>query len=261
MRQPGVCRIKLKRFDPRALEEIRSYSPNGDLIALPFEYQPFVLYYNKDIFDKFGVSYPKLGSTWDDLIPLARKLTRMEDGIQYKGLNPGSNINRMQMQLSNPYVNPKTYKSLIISTPGWKKQFQTYLDIYSIPGNTPGDATSEFLERKVLAMFPHLVKGLSQTAWETAVIYIPKSSKYPDFAFQVTEYLLSDEIQTLAVKDGRATALLNPQVQKVLMQDNTLAKEAGFDISMVTRIQLAGPYQRTEWDKKAASSSIKRSTT
>ncbi|MCC2685863.1 MAG: family 1 extracellular solute-binding protein [Paenibacillaceae bacterium] len=269
----------LNRFEPEAIKAVRSYSPNGELIALPFEYQPFVLYYNKDIFDKFGVPYPKVGSTWDDLIELSRKLTRTEDGIQYKGLNPG-NLNRMQMQLSNPYVDIKTHKSLVLSTPGWTKMFQTFLNIYSVPGNTPGNGANEFLQSKNLAMFPHLLKGVSTDAWQKAIdqglrlgvstfpvfkeapgigtgffgsgLYIPKSSKYPDFAFQVLQYMVSDEMQIRTGKNGLASALRNPAVQNALLEGNPIVKEIGFDISLIDKIKLAPSYQRTEWDDEAS---------
>jgi ABC-type glycerol-3-phosphate transport system substrate-binding protein len=39
-------------------------SDDGWLVGIPFTQQFSALYYNKDIFDKFGVSYPKDGMTW-----------------------------------------------------------------------------------------------------------------------------------------------------------------------------------------------------
>jgi multiple sugar transport system substrate-binding protein len=270
----------LSRFDPAAIKEFRSYSADGQLMALPFSQEMFVLYYNKDIFDKFGVAYPKQGSTWDELIELSRKLTREQDGVQYKGLSPGLNINRIQTQLSNPFVDPKTQKSLVMSTPGWSKMFQTYLNVYSVPGNTPGNGTQEFVDSKNLAMFPHLLKAASNDNFQKGMkeglkigvttfpvfkeapdtgpgyfgngLYIPKMSRYPDFAFQVMQYLLSDEVQIQLEKTGQGSALVSPKVRNSLLEGNPLAKEIGFDISFVKGMKLASSYQKTQWDSQAA---------
>ena len=38
----------------------------GELYALPQEVSPYVIYYNKDLFDKYGVEYPTNDWTFDD---------------------------------------------------------------------------------------------------------------------------------------------------------------------------------------------------
>ncbi|MCZ8516059.1 sugar ABC transporter substrate-binding protein [Paenibacillus filicis] len=47
----------------------------GDMYAFPINYVTTVLYYNKDLFDKAGVSYPTEKWTWDDFLNAAKKLT------------------------------------------------------------------------------------------------------------------------------------------------------------------------------------------
>ncbi|WMJ89059.1 ABC transporter substrate-binding protein [Anaerocolumna sp. MB42-C2] len=49
------------------------YRPDGKLEAMPLLENVFVLAYNKDMFDKFGVSYPTADWTWDDLAEAAKK--------------------------------------------------------------------------------------------------------------------------------------------------------------------------------------------
>ncbi len=49
------------------------YRPDGKLEAMPLLENVFVLAYNKDMFDKFGVSYPTADWTWDDLAVAAKK--------------------------------------------------------------------------------------------------------------------------------------------------------------------------------------------
>jgi multiple sugar transport system substrate-binding protein len=51
----------------------------GDVYGLPRDISVDVLYYNKDIFDAAGLSYPDETWTWDDLLAAAQKLTVVED--------------------------------------------------------------------------------------------------------------------------------------------------------------------------------------
>ncbi|NUL83569.1 MAG: extracellular solute-binding protein [Armatimonadetes bacterium] len=48
--------------------------------ALPWGYVPFVLFYNKNLFDRFGIPYPSDDWTWDDYRKAAQSLTRDLDG-------------------------------------------------------------------------------------------------------------------------------------------------------------------------------------
>lgn len=84
--------IDLSKFDPNLINDIARYSPNGQLYALPAGIQAHALIYNKAIFDKFGVPYPKDGMTWDEVIEVAKKLSRNEGGIQYRGLAKPKNM-------------------------------------------------------------------------------------------------------------------------------------------------------------------------
>ncbi|CAM4087716.1 sugar ABC transporter substrate-binding protein [Paenibacillus alkaliterrae] len=48
----------------------------NDLYALPWISQPYVLYYNQDMFEKAGVELPTNDWTWDDFIAAGKKLTK-----------------------------------------------------------------------------------------------------------------------------------------------------------------------------------------
>ncbi len=58
-------------------------SIDGKIVVFPKGCQTFGLFYNKDIFDKAGISYPDENWTWDDFFATAKKLTRDfdNDGI------------------------------------------------------------------------------------------------------------------------------------------------------------------------------------
>lgn len=45
------------------------------LFAIPLDFTPMVMYYNKDLFDAAGVSYPKAGWTTTEFLETARRLT------------------------------------------------------------------------------------------------------------------------------------------------------------------------------------------
>ena len=47
---------------------------------LPKDYSPMAVYYNKSIFDEYGVAYPQEGWSWDDLLTTAQALTQDTDG-------------------------------------------------------------------------------------------------------------------------------------------------------------------------------------
>jgi len=52
----------------------------GDLYGIPYSFLMTTLYYNKDLFDAAGVSYPVRDWTWDTLRDASKLLTRDHDG-------------------------------------------------------------------------------------------------------------------------------------------------------------------------------------
>lgn len=58
---------------------------DGKLYELPFRNDFWVLYYNKDLFDKKGIAYPTNDMTWDEYDQLARQMTDTTFGSQVYG--------------------------------------------------------------------------------------------------------------------------------------------------------------------------------
>src|SRR5690606_16480897 len=77
--------IDLSRIEPATIATIRNLS-GGKLYAIPLVINTGMMYYNKNIFDKFGVSYPKNGMTWDETIELGKKINRTDGGTTYYGI-------------------------------------------------------------------------------------------------------------------------------------------------------------------------------
>lgn len=72
-------RMSQSKFDPGiylpGVLEPGKYQ--GKQYLLPKDFTPLAVYYNKKIFDKAKVAYPKEGWTWDDLLSTAQKLTKV----------------------------------------------------------------------------------------------------------------------------------------------------------------------------------------
>lgn len=72
--------------------DVKGYSNNidslkydGKLYGLPYRSDYWIVYYNKDIFDKMKVPYPKTGWTWEDYRTTAKQLTSGEGNKKIYG--------------------------------------------------------------------------------------------------------------------------------------------------------------------------------
>ena len=65
--------LSQKDFFPKALN---AFNYKGKLYAIPRDVSNLVIYYNKDIFDKYKVPYPSQGWTMEDFINTCKKLTK-----------------------------------------------------------------------------------------------------------------------------------------------------------------------------------------
>jgi multiple sugar transport system permease protein len=87
--------IKASRFDTSDFfpQLLNGFRYQGHLYGLPKDFTTDVVYYNKDLFDRDHVPYPKAGWTWDDMRDSAKRLTHDFDrdgridqfGLQYLG--------------------------------------------------------------------------------------------------------------------------------------------------------------------------------
>lgn len=84
---PYMDEIDLNQYFTQTVESCKI---SGKYFLFPFHFSTDVLFYNKDLFDKEGVSYPDNNWTWDDFLIAAQKLTKKENGrvVQYGTLQP-----------------------------------------------------------------------------------------------------------------------------------------------------------------------------
>jgi multiple sugar transport system substrate-binding protein len=181
--------------------------------------------YNKDIFDKFGVPYPKDGIAWDDVAELAKKLTRSDGGIEYYGIGT-SQLTLMATELPLPYFNKQN--KLDLSSSVWKTYATMYKTIKTLDSTPKANSVTEFIQDKNIALVPSGTSAIFDAAdevenslnWDLAtfpvfknaptvgpgglahIFGITSTSKYKDEAFQVVSYFISDEIQTVISQDA-----------------------------------------------------------
>jgi multiple sugar transport system substrate-binding protein len=244
--------IDLSSFEPTMLDYAKAMSNNG-IYGLPVWSENVIMFYNKDLFDKFGQPYPKNGMTWDEALDLAKKMTRVDGGKQYVGFvaSPAHTLRANQFSLT--FLDPKTDKATINATDKWKQLYQTY---YVNPSSDPGYKSliqslknklpykDQFQVDRNLAMFAYL----SQLDWAASraegmnwdIVSLPTfkelpnvgSSAYPfywgvtaqsehkDDAMLVIKLLTDKEYQTQQVRNATMTALKDEAIKKQFGQDS-----------------------------------------
>lgn len=212
-----------KIFFDKALDAL---SYNNKLYAIPRDVSTLVVYYNKDIFDKYGISYPDKNWTFNDFLAISQMLTKdtNQDGkIDLWGISFEEDLLFYLPYLMSEGggVLSDDLKTSIINTPESKKGLQFYADLRNKHHVAPTRAESAsetmaqmFLQSK-LAMhlsgrwlvpkyrsdakfdwdvvnFPAGDKGsivpLDASGWAIA-----KSSKHKKDAMRLIEFLASKE--------------------------------------------------------------------
>lgn len=233
--------LNMTRFDPVVIQAM-AVTGSTALNAVPYAINFSALFYNKDLFDSFGVAYPKDGMTWDEAIELGKRMTRKLGDTQIRGLDPYA-VTRFQRILGNTFYDTKTNKSTL-STPEWKMIFELSKMIISIPGNEWTDAElknaispeTNFYQKRVSAMYGgnNFISKLAEPTknglnWDVAqypslparpnvyndidahLTFITSTSKHKEDAMKVLVELVSDETQMELV---RKTARKSPLVEK-----------------------------------------------
>jgi multiple sugar transport system substrate-binding protein len=267
-------KVALNRMDSLSLAMMKRSSGGDFLSALPYNSNFSLLYYNKDIFDRFGVPYPKDGMTWDDAIQVARKVSRTDGGINYLGLT-AQDVWRTASQMEVGFVDPKTNKALVNSDP-WKTVFETYKKVYSVPGNEyvkSNQAVNAFFKDKRLAMFAgaNQFSNLKTTEmnWDIVsyptykenpgkglaaayhVIGITADSKHRDAAFQVITTLLSDEVQLDISRNGIISILNEDKFKKQFGENLPFLK--GKNLQAIFKTVPANRFTPSDFDVKSQS--------
>jgi multiple sugar transport system substrate-binding protein len=256
-------KMDVNRFLPEAMEEIKYFGKNGEIYEIPYIMQLSATFFNKDIFNSYGLDYPKDGMTWTDIINLSKKLGAISGG-KVKSLNP-TTINHFVTTLSLPYVDPKTGLPRL-NTEQWQSALVRYKEIIDIPGN--GDqknSANAFFKDKNLAIMPKysgqiatfekMYKEGNQMNWDMSTypqfeqvpgkgkslevqgFMISEPSKHKDEAFQVIQFLTDKSYMLSVSQNGRLPVVKDPDIERVFGQN--LASLKGKNVGALFKLDPA----------------------
>lgn len=278
--------IKTQKYDlgtlvPQAVNAIKGLG-GGSLYGLPVAVGSNNLYYNRDLFDKFGVSYPQEGITWDELYELTKKMSRTEGGVKYRGLV----LNWSYMATFNPVgvgiVDPVTNKSLFTKDERWQKLANNVIRFYKIPGNevdaesgkwtnlfnefskgtaamllTAQNLSPEWTGKIDVAKFPVFPDnpGVGGTLIPN-FFGVTSISKHKEEAFKAIAYLTSKEYQLLQARTGTGSlpVITDPEAQAVYGKDVPWIQERRINVSGWFPKKYSESYVVTPYDARAVAS-------
>lgn len=225
----------LGRIEPTFIDAQRNLE-NGKVYGLPTASAGVALFYNKDLFDKFGVAYPKDGMTWDETYELAKKMTRTEGGVNYHGFATRYPFMYNVNQLSLSYYDLKADK-ITVNNDAFKQFIENFARFEQIPGNEKVN-TDKFNKEKVVAMMAYQSGRWDFDSWDMVSMpsfkdapgvgpqgygtywNISSTSKNKEFAFEVLAYLTSDEVQKRYAKGGSIPVVTTPDVVQAFDQES-----------------------------------------
>lgn len=229
-----------ERFLTNVLDSVRSYSDQDEILFVPYNLSTDVLYYNKDLFDRFGVDYPVDGMTWEEVADVARRMAREDEGTEFKGVWFHNQHVLWKNQLMLPLVDPETNRTLI-NNDGWKNWMEAMGGLYRIPGNEPGGSFYQLniamsVDRNIVARLLDLEMD-GTLNWDVATMpvfnkgdrietqlispfyAISPTNKHPDNSFAVISYMLSEEIQLAKARNGIVPIIELPEAVAQYAQD------------------------------------------
>lgn len=253
------------------IKSMKGFGEKGELYGLPHMKVVHSMLYNKNLFDRFAVPPPKDDMTWDEAIQLAARMTRMDGGVQYRGLDMQF-YNMIASQLNLEVID----RSGKANMSAWTRPADLFRRLYSIPGNNVPIAGSiakvmEPFYKETLAMViinPSAMftatKQYPQLSWDLVTVptypelpttdpymnytflSVTSTSKYKDEAFRVIAELNSDEVQTKFNRIGNGTVLANPEIQKQFGAD--LPELQGKNLQAGFRHKQSDPYVNPYFD-------------
>ncbi|WP_195574711.1 ABC transporter substrate-binding protein [Paenibacillus sp. 1001270B_150601_E10] len=236
-------------FKSNYYETLWNYnSADGKVLGLPVGYTTHVVYYNKDLFDKAGVPYPKSGWTWDDLQATAKKLNNPDEsisGFAFSGTPDPYDFEMFLWGNGTAYVgdngslqgNLNSDKSIEVLA-----MFQNMLkDGYAI--TTEGSGSTEMKSGKV-AMFTNgawSIGGLKEAGINFGIVELPafkngsavsivsssgismsKNSKNKEAAWEFIKFWTSEEANKARL--DYELPVLKSVVESEKLQDDELKK-------------------------------------
>ncbi len=245
----------LKGVYPQTLDAYKT--PDG-MYGVPRDFQTIVLFYNKDMFDAAGVSYPTADWTYADLRAAAQKLTKDSNGdgkIDQFGFY--SDLWDMELIWSEAIwayggdIVSADHTKTLIGEPKAREAWQLFHDMMFVDKSWPNSTTAgEYGGDPFLAGVAAIttighwaVPGYAEVKFKWDVVPMPKgpagqatsvnsagfvvgkASKNPDAAFEFLKYVLSEPAQKRLAELGFAC----PVLKSVAESDAFLKQSTAID--------------------------------
>ena len=222
-----------------------NYFPNvadiarrGDrLYAVPLDFTPVVMYYNKRLFDAAGVPYPQSGWTWADFLATAKALTVTEPGksaptqyglyfmnwmpgwVPWIWLNGGDVLSPDGRHAQGYFNGPRTHAAIqfLIDlirkhrvAPSLSESAAAGVDLFRAERAAMNVAGHwMLLDYRAAGLDIGVVALPSNTGKPETVIYasglaISRATKHRDLAWEYVKYMTSTDVQIKRVKSGLA---------------------------------------------------------
>lgn len=252
-------KLDLSRFEPAFIDQVRAYSPDGQLLAIPYMRTLHAMSYNKAWFDKAHIPYPADGMTWEEWIPWAENIRSIFEGSNlentyYYGSSRGFGYPLIALQRSASILDADTGKANVTNA-AWMSvarimqifpnMIHTPFDLYNLPKQlTPFSHKLDY----AIDIFPTTFKFINstfgllfadQSDWDMVsfptfedapgigpdfvgeVLSINPNSEHREEAFEVLSYLVSDEFQTWNSRLGNGSPLISPDVNDQFAAENS----------------------------------------
>jgi multiple sugar transport system substrate-binding protein len=219
---------------------LEPFTYNGQLQCIPMNMSSLEVYYNKDLFDKAHVPYPKDGWTWDDFLNDAIAITKLstpDEKIYGAGIDPQLiRLAPFVWQNGGDIVDDTLHPTrLTLDTPAAKEAFQWFVDLqvkhHVVAGQEESASENDqtrflfntlgmwLLSRRVVPAlrtssgFTWDVAPLPQGKEKAGILHsdaycISKASKNKDLAWKFVEYANGPTGQVIAAKTGRTVPSL-----------------------------------------------------
>lgn len=229
---------------------------NDKTYALPYRGSGFYLYYNKDLFDAAGVSYPDGTYTWEDYREVALQLTSGDgqDKVYGSFFEPSMYILPMLQAMQKGVNIVDDGYNTEINSEDVKSSLEYYKTLTHVDGSQPTLAeikatsiatSSSFIPQKVAMImagdwFPGRLKTAKESGdltFEWGMTRIPcdvdpyisagvatkgcvaGGTKYPEEAFEYLSFVCTDEGQKIIAAAGSKPALNNDEAVEIFSQN------------------------------------------
>lgn len=241
-------KVDISKLNKPAVDGVRSLGANNQLLGLPVYLDKAMLYFNKDLFDKFAVPYLPSEMTFEDLMATAKRLTRQDAGIQYYGYR-WVNMYTVAFHLGVSVLNPKTGKA-DLQNDSWKYALSLIKEFQDM-GNTDKVSHDNFFKDQTLAIwnqtmslaYARLATEGEQLNWDMAALpywsqkpkvagpakpmymMVYTNGKHKEAAIDAVSFIsTSQEVQMALSKSGRISVLEDPEIKKQFATDLTFLK-------------------------------------